>query len=105
LQFARRQGLDLDRFNEVLLQGPLASDVARVKAPKLAHRDFTPQAALRNVAEVNRLVVEAAREADIPTPVADACLGMYRRALGQGLGDEDMVAVAKTYEAMARTEG
>jgi len=102
LQFARRQGLDLERLNEVLLQGPLASDVARVKAPKLARRDFTPQAALRNAAESNRLVVEAAREAGIPTPVLDACLDMYRRALGQGLGDEDMVAVAKTYEAMER---
>ena len=105
VQFARRQGLDLERFNEVLLQGPLASDVARVKAPKLARRDFTPQAALRNAAESNRLVVEAAREAGIPTPVVDACLDMYRRALVQGLGDEDMVAVAKTYEGMARTEG
>jgi len=105
LQFARRQGLDLERFNEVLLQGPLASDVARVKAPKLAHRDFTPQAALRNAAESNRLVVEAAREAGIPTPLVDACLDMYRRALAQGLGDEDMVAVAKTYEGMERTEG
>ena len=105
LQFARRQGLDLERFNEVLLQGPLASDVARVKAPKLAHRDFTPQAALRNAAESNRLVVEAAREAGIPTPLVDACLDMYRRALAQGLGDEDMVAVAKTYEGMERTGG
>ena len=105
LQFAGRQGLDLERFNEVLLQGPLASDVARVKAPKLAHRDFTPQAALRNAAESNRLVVEAAREAGIPTPLVDACLDMYRRALAQGLGDEDMVAVAKTYEGMERTGG
>ena len=105
LQFARRQGLDLERCNEVLLQGPLASDVARVKAPKLAQRDFTPQAALRNAAESNRLVVEAAREAGIPTPLLDACLGMHQRALAQGLGDEDMVAVAKTYEGMGRTEG
>jgi len=49
--------------------------------------------------------VEAAREAGIPTPLVDACLDMYRRALAQGLGDEDMVAVAKTYEGMERTEG
>jgi len=26
-------------------------------------------------------------------PLVDACLDMYRRALAQGLGDEDMVAV------------
>jgi 3-hydroxyisobutyrate dehydrogenase len=101
-QFARRQGLDLERFNEAVLQGPLASDVARVKAPKLAHGDFAPQAAIRNVIESHRLVVEAAREAGIATPVEDTCLDLYRRALAQGLGDEDMVAVVKVYEAMGR---
>ena len=73
-----------------------------MKAPKLARRDFTPQAAIRNVAESNRLVVEAAQQAGIATPVVDACLDMYRRALSEGLGDEDMVAVVKTYESMRR---
>jgi 3-hydroxyisobutyrate dehydrogenase len=104
MQFARRYGLDLERFNEALLQGPLASDVARVKAPKLTRKDFTPQAAIRNAIESHRLVVEAAWEAGIPTPVEDACLGMYGRAMTQGLGDEDMVAVIKVYEAMNRTD-
>ncbi|HWQ08467.1 MAG TPA: NAD-binding protein, partial [Holophaga sp.] len=104
VQFARRQGLDLERFSEALLQGPLASDVARVKAPKLTRQDFAPQAAIRNAIESHRLVVEAAREARIPTPVEDACLDLYRRALVQGLGDEDMVAVVKVYEAMNRAE-
>ena len=101
-QFALRQGSDLERFNEALLGGPFASDVARVKAPKLARRDFAPQAAIHNVAESNRLVVEAAQQAGISTPVVDACLDMYRRALGDGLGDEDMVAVVKSYESMPR---
>ena len=61
--------------------------------------------ALNLVKAGHRLVVEAAREAGIPTPLVDACLDMYRRALAQGLGDEDMVAVAKTYEGMERTGG
>lgn len=98
MQFADRVGLDLETFNEVLLGGPLASDVARVKAPKIACRDFSTQAAIRNVTESNRLVVEAAAAAGVPAPLAEACLRLYQMAMAQGLAEEDMVAVLKVYE-------
>ncbi len=104
LNFAAQQGLDLERFNEVLLESPMASDVARVKAPKLARRDFAAQASVINVLEVNRLVVDAAREAGVPTPLADACRRVHERALALGLGEEDMVAVLKAYESLDRGE-
>jgi 3-hydroxyisobutyrate dehydrogenase len=102
MNFAAQQGLDLARFNEVLLEGPMASDVARVKAPKIARRDFTVQASVRNVLDVNRLLVDAASEAGIPTPLADACRRVHEQTLALGLGDEDMVAVLKSYEALGR---
>jgi 3-hydroxyisobutyrate dehydrogenase len=102
MNFAARQGLDLDRFNEVLLGSPMASDVARVKAPKIARRDFAAQASVRNVLEVNRLLVEAALESGTHTPLADACLRIHEQALAMGLGDEDMIAVLKAYEASPR---
>jgi 3-hydroxyisobutyrate dehydrogenase len=102
LNFAAQQGLDLQRFIEVLLESPMASDVARMKAPKLAHRDFAAQASVINVLEVNRLVVDAAREAGLPTPLADACRRIHERALALGLGEEDMVAVLKAYETLGR---
>ena len=104
MNFAAMKGLDLGLFNEVLLAGPLASDVARVKAPKIAQRDFSVQAAIRNVLESNRLVVEEARSAGIPTPLADACKSLNESALAQGFGEEDMVAVVKTYAGLARND-
>jgi 3-hydroxyisobutyrate dehydrogenase len=102
LHFAASQGLDLGRFNDVLLEGPMASEVAQVKAPKIARRDFSVQASVANVLEVNQLVVEAAREAGIPTPLADACRRIHERTLALGLGEEDMVAVLKAYETLDR---
>jgi 3-hydroxyisobutyrate dehydrogenase len=102
MNFAARQGLDLDRFNEVLLGSPMASDVARVKAPKIARRDFAAQASVRNVLDVNRLLVEAASESGVPTPLADACRRIHEQALAMGFGDEDMIAVLKAYEASPR---
>jgi 3-hydroxyisobutyrate dehydrogenase len=100
--FVVKTGLKLELFNEVLLAGQLASDILRAKAPKMERRDFSVQAAIRNVCESNRLTVETAREAGVPTPLSDVCLGLNRAALAQGYGDEDMIAVVKAYEAMTR---
>lgn len=64
MHFADRHGLNLNQFVAVLNAGPMASDVSRVKVPKLVGRDFAVQATISNVLENNRLIAEAAREAD-----------------------------------------
>ena len=102
VNFAGKNGLDLALFNEVVLAGQLASDLVRVKAAKFVHRDFAAQAAIRNVCESSRLVVETAAAAGVPTPLADVCLRVNQAAMAQGYADEDMIAVLKTYEAMTR---
>ncbi|MFT4433846.1 NAD(P)-dependent oxidoreductase [Caballeronia sp. 15715] len=99
VHFARRNALDLSQFLAVLNAGPMASDVSRVKAPKLIERDFSVQAAISNVLENNRLIAEAARENGIASPLLDVCHALYGEALGLGLGDVDMAAVLKAIEA------
>jgi 3-hydroxyisobutyrate dehydrogenase len=99
VHFARRQGLDLDQLVAVLNAGPMASDVSRVKAPKLVTRDFTVQAAISNVLESNRLIAETAREAGIAAPLLDVCHELYDETCSLGFGDSDMVAVLRAIEA------
>jgi 3-hydroxyisobutyrate dehydrogenase len=96
--FAKQQGLDLATFVAVVDAGPMASDVSRVKAAKLVARDFTRQAAIFDVLKNNRLVVEAAREARVATPLIDTCLALYGQTEELGHGDEDMVAVIRAIE-------
>jgi len=96
--FAERHGLDLARFGAVLEAGPMASDVSRIKAAKLRHRDFARQAAISDVLKNSRLVVEAAREAGIAAPLIDVCLALYDQTEAAGFGDEDMVAVIRAIE-------
>src|SRR5476649_2821734 len=77
VHFAQRNGLDLSQFLAVLNAGPMASDVSRVKAPKLIDRDFAVQAAISNVLENNRLIAEAAREKGIRSerrPHGERCI-------------------------------
>lgn len=98
MSFAAKSGLNLERLGEVLLAGPMASEVLRVKVPKLVARDFATQASVANVLDANRLAVEAARLAGAPTPLGDVCLSLYEQSLEAGLGDLDMVAVIEALE-------
>ncbi|MDH6455977.1 3-hydroxyisobutyrate dehydrogenase [Streptomyces sp. SAI-149] len=101
--FADRYGLDRRLLRDVLDAGPMASAVSRVKGAKLLARDFTVQATATNVLENNRLIAEAARKADLASPLLDACHALYGEAVEQGHGDEDMVAVLHALES--RTYG
>ena len=97
--FAQRQGLDLERLRAVLDAGQMASAISRVKTEKLVNRDFTAQAAIRDVLMNNRLVADAARAAGIASPLLDACHQLYAETVALGHGAEDMAAVVRALEA------
>ncbi|MFF7380951.1 NAD(P)-dependent oxidoreductase [Streptomyces massasporeus] len=101
--FAERHGLDQRLFRDVLDAGPMASAVSRGKAPKLLERDFSVQAAAADVLKNNRLIAEAARRADLASPLLDVCHALYDETVRRGHGGEDMVAVLHALEA--RTAG
>ncbi|MCX4759437.1 NAD(P)-dependent oxidoreductase [Streptomyces sp. NBC_01275] len=101
--FADRHGLDQRLLGDVLDAGPMASAVSRVKGPKLLTRDFTVQAAAEDVLKNNRLIAEAARNADLASPLLDVCHTLYGETVAQGHGMQDMVAVLHALET--RTAG
>ena len=105
VHFAERSGVDLGRFLAVLNEGPMASDVSRVKAAKLTSRDFAVQAAITNVRDNSRLITEAARSAGIASPLLDVCHALYGEALQLGLGGADMAAVLRAIELRTDTPG
>ncbi len=100
--FASRQGLDLSQFAAILAAGPMASDVSRIKANKLLQQDFSRQAGISDVLKNNRLVVEAAREAGMVSPLIDACLALYAETESLGHQSDDMIAVIKAMEQRTR---
>ncbi len=100
--FADRHGLDRRRLLDVLDAGPMASAVSRAKARKLLARDFSVQASITNVLDNNRLIAEAARRAEIASPVLDACHALYRETQAMGHGPLDMAAVI--HAIAARTD-
>ena len=82
-----------------LLAGPMANDVLRIKLPKLVAADWSTQAAIRNVHDNCRLILQASATAGATTPVLAACERLYANAVAAGLGEQDMVAVHQALES------
>ncbi|MFI9008999.1 NAD(P)-dependent oxidoreductase [Actinosynnema sp. NPDC053489] len=93
--FAERHGLDLGTLVEVLDKGPMSSKVSRAKTAKLLADDYDAQAAARDVLMNNQLIADAARAAEVASPLLDACLALFTRAVDLGHGGEDMIAVIR----------
>jgi 3-hydroxyisobutyrate dehydrogenase len=100
--FAERNGLDLETFQAAIDSGPMASDLTRVKIPKLVARDFSVQAATADAFNSTKLIVEAARAVSMASPVLDVCRTLYGESVELGNGRLDMVSVVAAIEA--RTE-
>ena len=103
VHFARTHQLDLATFVEILDASPLASDVSRVKAKKLASREFSVQASIANVLSNLDLIAMAARDKGIASPVLDTCHKLFRETHELGLGQEDMAAVIHAIEQRTRS--
>lgn len=97
--FAKAQGLDMATWGRIIDASQMASDISRVKVGKLLAGDLSPQAAIANVIETNRLIAEAAREAGIRAPLMETCLGLYRQAMAIGLDQSDMISVTNAFGA------
>lgn len=102
VHFAGRHGLDLGAFKTAIDAGPMASDVTRVKIPKLILRDFSVQAATADALNSTRLIADAARAAGIASPLLDLSSDLYEESVRLGNGQLDMVSVIEAIEA--RTE-
>ena len=105
MHFAHSHGADLAKLVAVLDASPMASDVSRVKAAKLAAEDFTAQATVPNVLENTTLIVEAARRARVASPLLDVCHALYGETNALGAKDLDMVAVIRAIERRTAAVG
>ena len=103
--FADRNGLDLATFQAAIDSGPMASDLTRVKIPKLVARDFSVQAATADAFNSTNLIAEAARSAGMASPVLDLCRSLYGESVELGNGRLDMSSVLTAIEARTATLG
>jgi 3-hydroxyisobutyrate dehydrogenase len=98
-------GVDLPALRRVLDAGPMASPVSRSKLDKLLAGDFSPQAAIHDVAGIASLALGQARTSGADSPLIEAATRLFAEARERGLDHLDMVAVLQSSgsarEAMA----
>jgi 3-hydroxyisobutyrate dehydrogenase len=99
---ARCAGIDVALLRDILDAGPMASAVSRTKLDMLVRDDFTPQAAIRDVATIAALVAMQARRCGAQAPLIDICADLYRRALERGAGERDMIGVVSAFDRSPR---
>jgi 3-hydroxyisobutyrate dehydrogenase len=101
--FAQQQGLDLNLFRSILDVGPMASSVSKIKLGKLVDGDFSVQASISDVLKNNQLVAQAARNANIASPMLDTSHALFQETVNLGFAREDMAAVIKAIEARSKS--
>jgi 3-hydroxyisobutyrate dehydrogenase len=96
---ARRLDLPPEAFEQVIGSGPLGSQVSRAKLGKMMRRDFTPQAAVRDVCKNAALVADTAAAAGLDARLLELARGRFEAVLHNGGALLDMAAVITAYEA------
>jgi len=101
MAFAARQGLDLARVYEVITKSAGNSWMFENRMPHVLAGDYTPLSAINIFTKDLGIVLDMARAAQFPVPVAGAALQMFLMAASAGMGRDDDSSVARVYGKLA----
>lgn len=90
---AERGGTSRTAFLEFLNNSVLGSRFTRYKTPALVHLDFTPTFTTQLLRKDFDIGLSAARELEVPLPIASHTASMVESAIGAGHRNEDFAAL------------
>ena len=97
IAFAAKQGLDLARVYEVISKSAGNSWMFENRIPHVLDGDYTPRSAVNIFTKDLGIVLDMARAAQFPVPIAGAALQMYLMTAAAGMGGDDDASVARLY--------
>lgn len=92
------QGVDWEPFMQVVRHSSGSSYQFRKRMPRVLNRDFDPGFSASNTRKDVRLALDMADAIDAPTPITSTVHELYKRAEGEGLGEEDSISIVKLFE-------
>ena len=101
IAFASRQGLDLARVYEVITRSAGSSWMFENRIPHVLQGDYSPRSAVGIFTKDLGIVLDMAREAQFPVPIAGAALQMYLMTAAAGMEGDDDASVARLYAQVA----
>lgn len=101
LSFAKKNGADPARVREAMLGGAAHSTVLENHGKRMLERNFKPGfKAWMHQKDMN-IVMQAAHRQGLCLPASAAAAQMFNALVGNGLGEEDSIAVLKLLEKLA----
>jgi len=97
----RRVGIAPARILEILEASALNAPMYQSKGRTMRDRDFRPNFYARHMLKDVELLLDAARRANVPLPIASVIRELFVAAVARGFGEEDYSAVLKVLEEMA----
>jgi 3-hydroxyisobutyrate dehydrogenase-like beta-hydroxyacid dehydrogenase len=101
LALARKGGIGWEAILDLIGESVVASPLVKYKLEPLRRRDFAPAATSALLMKDLDLMVEAARHAGVPVPLASQMQAVYRRMMDSELATEDFFSVVKVLEREA----
>ncbi|MBI5160107.1 MAG: NAD(P)-dependent oxidoreductase [Micrococcales bacterium] len=102
LVMGRKMGLGVPDMLDAIGSGAFASPIFAAKGAKIAARDFAADFRLALLHKDQALVLDTMNEVGAAVPTQAAIVALLEEALAMGLGDLDLCAVVKLFEARAR---
>ncbi|MEM8537810.1 MAG: NAD-binding protein, partial [Pseudomonadota bacterium] len=101
LTFGMTQGITPEIFLSVISKCAGTSWMLENRAPHIVAGDYTPHSQVNIWPKDLGIVLDAAKTAGFEAPITQTALDQFRRAVDDGLGQEDDAAVAKVYAKAA----
>jgi 3-hydroxyisobutyrate dehydrogenase/2-hydroxy-3-oxopropionate reductase len=99
-----KAGVDPTLMLEIINNSAAKSGVIAYKAPFVFKRDFTTNFSTKWMHKDIGLALESAEELDMPLPVTGVTEQMFRAAIAEGYGEDDMCSTIQVVERWAKVE-
>lgn len=100
LTFGKAGGLSLDAMLDVVLGGPMACELFKIKEPLLRQQKYLAQFPFKHMAKDLKFVTDTACQLRCPAPSAFQNLQLFNQGMSKGMGELDFAAVIQVLEGM-----
>jgi 3-hydroxyisobutyrate dehydrogenase-like beta-hydroxyacid dehydrogenase len=101
LTFGQKGDLSIAQMLEVICESVVGSPLIGYKREMLCSRDFSPAFTVEQMIKDFDLVIDAARDEQVPVFLISLIRQQYEAARAQGAGKKDFFVLLEQYEAMA----
>ena len=101
---ATKAGVDPELMLDILNNSAAKSGLISFKAPYVFKRDFSTNFSVKWMHKDIGLMLESANELDVPLPLTGLTQQLFRAAIAQGHGEEDICSTIKVLEGLVGVE-